>query len=229
VRHFTEGSRGPRSVPCDELVLSGVPAARLGALSSALERARAWGIRRATLHVPPGAVAERLDVDAVVMPVREPGHAARLAAWTGERVAVVPLDRTTLGRLGELLEAVAGAAPERVVLTWPYPPADPPPPAHEVVAALGAAVGALGDRPWTLKGLPPCLAGPHDGHAARSRNRWYVDAEHQRAAALLFFPDVVRPFKADACRACAREPECDGVARAWVEQGHVAELRPFSG
>ena len=77
-----------------------------------------------------------------------------------------------------------------------------------------------------LKGLPACRLTRHRERMWRSRNRWYVDAGHQRDKALLFFPDVTRFAKADACRFCSWSDRCDGAPDAWLRAGLAGTLTP---
>ena len=99
----------------------------------------------------------------------------------------------------------------------------------QVVSVL--ARGSLGELSWGIKGLPLCtlvdlpVADLAD-RVWRTGNRLYVDADHQRSEALLFQPDLVRFVKVDACRFCAVQARCDGVASSWLERGLVGPLTP---
>jgi hypothetical protein len=179
------------------------------------------GIVRVVAHSAPGddpipGVDERV--------VRFSGEApAVLGPWTAVVVLEPGAERA--------VAALPQAGPSRVVFSWPFP-ADaellPPP---RVVALLDAfAASSWGASvPWTIKGLPACLLGPHAGRQARTANRWYVDADHRGAAALLFSPDVLRFSKADSCRFCTFDELCDGVATGWFDRGVSALLRPMTG
>ena len=91
------------------------------------------------------------------------------------------------------------------------------------VAPLEAAKVA-----WGIKGLPACRLGALSDRLWRSGNRWYVDAEHQGTEALLFFPDVLRFAKGDACRFCALDGKCDGVPEPWLAAGLAGRLEPVT-
>ncbi|MCB9681491.1 MAG: hypothetical protein H6733_08480 [Alphaproteobacteria bacterium] len=231
VHAFTERRRGPRTAPCTALVLSGWSAARLTTLPGLVAQARRWGVTHLTLHAPVGSDGGTVEVDAAVVPVRRVEDVPALACWRGvaHTTAVVPLEPDVVRRLDRVASTLAAACPDRVVFTWPFPPAGRPAPVHEVVTALDAVAAAWqeGGPSWQVKGLPPCLLGAHAGRAGRSRNRWYVDADHQGANALLFFPDVVRFRKVDGCRFCAMDGACDGVAAAWLDQGRTPPLQPL--
>jgi hypothetical protein len=230
LQHFTVGQRGPRGTPCETVVLSGVPSEGLGALDAAVRAGRAEGVRHVVVHATVDRDPVRPAwVDEVVRFVRAPDDVG--AADT----VVVPLDDGQLDVRAEAVRAALGRSPRRVVLTWPFPggastgPRAVAAPADAVVAWLDRGLGELleasGVR-WELKGLPACLAGRWRARRARTRNRWYVDADHgphAAAGALLFFPDVARYAKVDSCRFCALDGVCDGAPSGWLA---ASEGRP---
>lgn len=241
LRFFVEP--GPRGRPITSLVLSGLPAeAPHDGIARCVAEARRGSVRRVTVH----ADQPQLDalagspllphVDALAVAVRGP-VAPRVPAGPVVH-AVIPLDPATVADLERVVAAAAALSPARVVLTWPFPGGDHAPlpsPAAEVVPRLRAAARALAGLPWSLKGLPGCALGA-DGLVAgddvrdlvsRSSNRWYVDADHQRADALLFLPEVVRFAKRESCRFCALDPRCDGVAEPWLAAGLAGALSPI--
>jgi hypothetical protein len=247
LEHFTVGQRGPRTAPCTGLVLSGVGLLSSPDTAPVLERARALGIERVILH----AGREDLDgfeatawaglVDALVVPLqpdtgRSLDAAARAVAACralGIQVAVnTSLAGAAIAQLDRVAALVASLAPDSCTFSYPYPsgaeqPAPPLP--RALLPALGAAVAALesaGAEP-RIKGLPACYLGPLAPRLQPSSNRWYVDAEHQRAEALLFFPDVLGFHKADACRFCARDDRCDGFFAAWLSLPGFPALEPL--
>lgn len=223
VRHMTEGQRGPRAHPCDALVLSGVPADRVPGLAPVIDAARGWGIRHITLHTAGAVAAASLALDAVGAVVRCPDDVARLRAWPVARHTAVLLldDAATFDACVGALDGVGAVA-----VTWPFPPLAPLP-FEGVAPRLDALARARGAADWVIKGLPACLVGAHADRVRRSRNRFLVDADHQLAGARLFFPDVVRWAKTDACRFCARDLSCDGVAREWLDGGVLPKLEPI--
>lgn len=239
VEHFTRKRRGPRTTPCTSLVLSGVRLDERPRLAAILDEGRGWGIGRVVLHLGPGD-RDRLirspigrRVDAVAIVVRDETDLADVAALRNgpDVTAVVLLDEHGLSRLDNLVTGLARVKPQRVVLTWPFPPAAPPPHAARVAAALPMAFAILDAEgvPCHVKGLPACalgVVGPE--RLLRSGNRWYVDAAHQKDEALLFFPDVVRFAKGDVCRFCTWGDRCDGAPAPWLERGLSGPLRPFS-
>lgn len=224
IRVFAEG--GPRARRVRRLILSGVAAGRVPSLLAILAHARQLGIQHVTLHAPSSLAPCALPVDAVVIALRDPGDAARLSAFPGvHRVGVIVLDEgaSPAARAAEAREAGL----DRVTVAWPLPPAGPPLDVAQVPATLDAVAERLGDVPWAVSGLPICLLGPHGDRARRAGNRFYVDADHPPDRALLFFPDVVRWWKADTCRFCAANDRCDGVATRWMQEGRVPRLTPL--
>ncbi|MEZ4319059.1 MAG: hypothetical protein R3F61_16205 [Myxococcota bacterium] len=221
IAHFTTGRDGPRTRPCRRLALSGVSGVSLD--REVLAYARGCGVEHIVLHGR-SPVLEPL-VDAVAVRVSEPGHvgAPPLVPWT----AIVPLTEARLGGLDVLIAALVEARPERVVLAWPFPgPGVVLPELSRAVSAARRGLETLADAgvPAALRGLPPCLDGSDEG---RTGNRFYVDADHQGADALLFVPDLVQFLKPDSCRACARSTVCDGVPAEWLELGVVGPLEPI--
>ena len=239
VRHFTEGRRGPRVRPVRQVVLSGVSDPPLCvALCERVDAWRSLGVKELVVHasapsVQCGAVGELPGcADRVVLTVSEVSD-AQLAALDalalggfGVSVALTAAVRT---RLPELVRCFAKDPPRSLAWVWPFPAlATPaPPPAHVVVKELIAAGGLQVPHARGVH-LPPCVlprGGAQDGW--RTRNRYYVDADHQLEAALLFFPDLVQWAKPDSCRFCRADRICDGVASRWLEQGLTGPLEPM--
>jgi hypothetical protein len=44
---------------------------------------------------------------------------------------------------------------------------------------------------------------------------------------MMFFPDVVRFFKGDACRFCALDGECDGFFATYLRRPGFPSLEPI--
>lgn len=251
VRYFTVGLDTPRSRPCEGLILSGVGVASRVDTPAALDAARGWGVRSTTLHV--GAEdLENLDlerlhgrVDALVVPV-QPGPAggglqqgaAALRRCQGAGFRTVASTTLSAHAVPELLpaaRAIAAAAPHGATFTWPFPIAGN---TSVHVPGLGAALQALGAAVPVLeaagvrvdiKGLPACYLGGLRRLVRRSVNRWYVDADHQRGEAILFFPDVVRFTKAETCRFCALDGACDGFFATYLRREGFPPLRAVEG
>ncbi len=224
LRAFTEGRRTSRSRPCTHLVLSGCVGR---VLSGIPERARSAGIVQLTIHgsAPPSLlewadrVAVRTDTPTGIRNAPEhPGLAL-----------IVPTVVELMERLDEVVDALRRRAPPRVIFRWPLPgPGVEVPPLPALLTALLPAVDRLREEGMDARigGLPACLGG--EAPRRRTRNRFYVDADHQLEEALLFFPDIADFSKSDTCRTCAHTAWCDGVARLWLEQGRVGLLQPIA-
>ncbi|MBN2800361.1 MAG: hypothetical protein JXX28_14570 [Deltaproteobacteria bacterium] len=232
IHYFAVEQRGPRTRPAQSLVLSGVDPAVRASLAEVVERARGWGMERVILHLTGGEPDRWADlplvraVDAVAVTVRRPEEAHALSGLSEHaRVSAVVLLEGE-GPAPALVDALAVARPARVVLTWPFPPVEAPP-VWAIAERLSAAAWALHQRGVAvgIKGIPLCALGELAGFAARSGNRWYVDAEHQREEALMFFPDVVRFSRSEECRFCRAEPHCDGAPERWLRRGLLPALR----
>jgi len=244
---FTEGLSGPRSRPCTVLVLSGVGVAARADTPAVLDFAGRLGVTHRTLHVG-GEDLERLDVrqlvgrvDTLVVPVQPgPGGDVRLGAQTlricaeaGVRVvANTVLTSHALDGLVPASRAIARAAPSHATFTYPFPTggnaSSQVPPVKAVLAALGPAVGELqrAGVSVSVKGLPACYLGPMASLVSRSANRWYVDADHQKESAILFFPGVVRFHKDETCRFCSLDARCDGFFATYLRRPGFPALAP---
>lgn len=243
LRHFTEGLRGPRTAPCTGLVLSGAGVVARPDLQPALQQARAWGIERVVLHLDASDLASlegtRLaGLDHLVVPLQPgPGLDARVARLRAELPPGLrlhthtPLTAAALQDIDALPGVLATLHPDGAAFTFPFPLGEgpPPPPPDVVMRRLGPILDALADQgqhAW-VNGLPACFVGPYGANLRRATNRWYVDADHQQADALLFFPDVLAFHKADICRFCAADPTCDGFFARWLSQPGWPALRPL--
>lgn len=234
LEHFTIGLRGPRTRPCTTVVLAGTGLSGRD-LAPMLATARQdWGLERVVLHLGRGERAALKtgplsgQADTVVVTVEEPEDVDDVAALTSFAAvtAVVPLRHPD--RVADLVTALRAANAGRIVLTWPFPPGDPPPPAASLHPALAQVGRLLEGEPWGVKGLPPCVL-PPETPTWRSANRWYVDAAHQLGEALLFFPDVVRFIKIEACRFCQADPRCDGIIEPWWKAGLIDQVTGVTG
>ena len=246
VRYFTAGLRTPRTAPCDTLLLSGVGVASRQDTPSAIDLAHAEGISRVVLHVG----AEDLDhfdverfahrADQLVVPVQPggdlvvAGRAIAAAVAAGLRVnANTVLSSNALPELAATARILASARPDHLTFTYPFPinggdvSAVPTP--QRAVAALRGALDILdaAGLPASLKGLAACYLGADAHRLRRTANRWYVDADHQREAALRFFPDVVSFYKDEMCRFCSQNGSCDGFFAAYLRRPGFPQLSPI--
>lgn len=144
--------------------------------------------------------------------------------------AILPLSLDVLDRLADLTRALIEHHPPQVVLAWPLPGAGVRVPSVDDALRRGTTASQeLSDAGIAarLTGLPACLdRRPVPLH--RTRNRFYVDADHQLDDALLFFPDIVEFAKPDTCRSCTETAWCDGIARHWLDRGVVGIPQPIA-
>ena len=248
IHFFTTGMKGPRSAPCTTLVLSGVGVASRQDTPTVIEAARERGIGTVVLHVG-GEDLNRIDVgrfggivDTLVIPV-QPESAAladinrviREAHQVELSVAAnTVLTANALPGLARSARAIGRAKPESITYTYPFPingneSTNAPTPAR-VMSALRPALAEL-DRNAVqsrIKGLPACHLGDDAHRLGRTSNRYYVDADHQCADAMMFFPDVVRFFKNEACRFCTMDGDCDGFFATYLRRPGFPALEPVS-
>jgi hypothetical protein len=239
---FTAGSRGPRTRPCDTLVLTGAGLSSRGDLPAAVLIGRAEGVRRVVMHVDIddleavaeadlGAHADALALRVAPGPERGRALAAiRRAAARGQEVrASLLLEDGHLDAIPALGLEVVAAGARGVQLSYPFPGGPPPPPVPAAVAVAEALLAALpAEISASIKGLPACALSAASAARAswRTPNRWYVDAQHQRDRAVLFLPEVVRFAKADSCRFCALDHRCDGYFDGPGQMPGLPGLRP---
>jgi hypothetical protein len=81
--------------------------------------------------------------------------------------------------------------------------------------SAAAGFASIG-RPWTLKGMPTCVAPRFQPQMRATPNRYYVSAIHQGADAETYLEDRLGVGYTPACAGCAARGQCDG---AWL--GHV--------
>ena len=183
-----------------------------------------------------------LPVDRLILPlaVGEAGAALSTGAevlWRLHARLEVSVSCTLSAATLPMLEAIGRillrTQTKMVSFSYPFPvdgsvAAEVPPPAA-VLAALGRVLPELvaAGVQVDIKGLPRCYLGPWAACARRTGNRWYVDADHQAAGALLFFPDVVAFFKGEDCRFCTADAACDGFFATYLRRPGFPELRPF--
>lgn len=251
LRFFTEDMRGPRTAPCTTLVLSGVGVASRADLPALMDQARDWGVSTVVLHAGAedleGFDADRFSgrVDRMVVPVQPSrGGAAlqqgrrviRICQDLGIRVtASTQLSALAVPKLETVGRVIGAAGPESAVFTYPFPIAgntsSEVPGVRATVEGLARIVPAL-ERAGTrvdLKGLPACYLGELATRLRRTTNRWYVDADHQCAEGLMFFPDVVAFTKSEACRFCPADGRCDGFFATYLRRSGFPDLAPVPG
>lgn len=246
IRWFTAGMRTPRAIPCDTLLLSGVGVAGRPDTPEAIAAARTEGVSRVILHV---GVEDLSSFDAgrwaghveqIVLPVQPGGelvaaaqaiHAANAAGLSVS--ANTTLTANALPGLAAAARLLVAVRPSLMTFTYPFPinggdASDVTLPAR-AVSALREALMILdaAGLPASIKGLPACYLGPDAARLRRTANRWYVDADHQRDRALLFFPDVVSFYKDEACRFCAADRACDGFFAAYLRRPGFPPLEPM--
>lgn len=248
IKYFTVDSRGPRSIPCKGLVISGVGVVGRQDIPSCVDAARDSGIEWSVLHVG-GEDLELLDlgrwtgrVQAVVIPLQpdEVGGGlpagARVVRACGEhgiRVSVnTVLNARAVDRLAAVARSILRVRPDEVTFTYPFPingdTGSDPPPIPRTLSALREAIALLRTESIhpRVKGLPACYLGPEASLLGRSSNRWYVDADHQREQAILFFPEVVAFHKEELCRFCRAEQDCDGFFATYLRRPGFPALDP---
>ena len=247
LRFFTEGMVGPRTTPCTGLVLSGVGVASRSDIPEAIELARALGINHVVLHAGGedvlGVSPERFKgkVDTLVLPVQpESGQVASVtrvierAKAAGLAVAAnTVLTSKALNALGPAARVLARSGADSLTFTYPFPingnEATTAPNPTRAMSALRAVLPVL-DRAGIrvqIKGLPACHLGQEAQRLAKTHNRYYVDADHQTSDALMFFPDVVRFHKSDACRFCTADAACDGFFATYLRRAGFPPLKPI--
>ncbi len=245
LRYFTQGLRGPRSQACHGLILSGFGILDRPELSEHLRSGRELGIRTVVLHIGPEDLFHfepkslRSWVDHFVIrlgaDLKETERVIQAAA--AHQIAlrlVLGLDPETLAVIDQLVSVVVKGNPAAIQLSAPFPGGAAPLSVGELRAAIANIFDIIpAGIPLSLKGLPPCLfppniVGKRPKLFGRTRNRWYVDAQHQQENALLFVPEVLNFHKADSCRWCSADPVCDGYFESWLAADRSLDLLPIA-
>lgn len=249
LHYFTEGKRGPRTHPCSRLVLSGVGVASRADVPEVIQQARLWGMEHVVLHAGVEDL-ETLDVahlgplvNCLVIPIQPgPGGAslqegARLIRQCGDHDITVVANTVLTPRALSSLEAIARGLmrvkPKTAALTYPFPITGT---STSEVARIGAVVRSLSvvvpmleeqGIEVSIKGLPACYLPHHRNVFRKSANRWYVDADHQKEEAILFYPDVVAFTKDESCRFCEADKSCDGFFATYLRRDGFPRLKPI--
>ena len=248
LRFFTEGQKGPRKRPATTLVLSGVGVVSRPDTPALLALARQLGLERIVLHcgtedletLDPSPFADAVDV--LVLPV-QPGPSGGSIAGTRAvrrcRDAGLPVASNTVltaaavPHVEAAARAIASLGAGRHTFTWPFPIAGNSsgqvPGVRAAVRALERAVPILERAGVTVgvKGLPGCYIGGLSRLLWKSANRWYVDADHQCGDAVLFYPEVARFHKDEACRFCRLDGRCDGFFSTYLRRPGFPPLSPL--
>lgn len=240
LRYFSEGMSGPRSTPCNRLVLSGIAVSRRPDLPDALSTARSLGFESIILHLSTVDLSANPHVhnvvDHLVVPIPIDHHDREnlepfLSNCTTPWTALFRTQDETNTEPSQLLVDVLQYHPSEVILSASFPtePNSPPPNLERMNRWLQACDAAERKRPfsWRVQGLPACYLGPHHLRTRRASNRWYVDAEHQMEAALRFFPDVTQFHKEDGCRFCTADGHCDGFFAQWAGRPEFPPMEPL--
>ncbi len=247
IRYFTVHMRTPRTTPCTGLVLSGVGVANRPDTLPAIALARSEGVESVVLHVG----VEDLDtfdahrfqdtVNTLVVPVQPDtgaltasARAISSARQAGLRVAAhTSLTPKALPSLSSVARILSAAQPAAMTFTYPFPingneARDAPVP-QRTMTALRPALDILDAAKVSVsvKGLPACHLGQDAHRLGKTGNRWYVDADHQQADALLFFPDVVAFYKDEVCRFCSADGDCDGFFATYLRRDGFPPLQPL--
>jgi len=182
-------------------------------------------------------------VDCLVIPVQPgPGGASlqegtRLIRQCSEHDLTVVANTVLTPRALSSLEAIARTLirvkPKQAALTYPFPISGT---SSSEVARIGAVVRSLSvvvpmlqgqGIEVSIKGLPACYLPKYQEVFRKSANRWYVDADHQKDEAILFYPEVVAFTKAESCRFCAADPACDGFFATYLRREGFPPLNPI--
>jgi hypothetical protein len=247
IRFFTAGLRGPRTNPCKGLILSGVGVATRTDTPEAIRIARSEGIEWVVLHVG-GEDLSTLDIrafdgliDTLVVPVQpesgsltEASRAIASARDVGIEVAAnTALTANALPALVRTSRTIAKSKPTSITFTYPFPingnEATTAPTPARVLSALRPALHVIDSAGVTarIKGLAACHLDEQAHRLAKTENRYYIDADHQLAQSLLFFPDVVRFFKDEPCRFCSLNGACDGSFSTYLRRPGFPPLKPI--
>ena len=130
----------------------------------------------------------------------------------------IVLNTSTISSLHKIIDTLTSQHPFPITLLYPFP-------LNENIIRTAPSIEKLQKTLQTIKssipivGIPQCLS--MRTHSKRTSNRWYVDADHQKEQALLFFPDLLRYYKSEACRFCSATLECDGFFAQYLNEKNI--------
>ena len=238
VQYFRIGLNTPRSIPCNSLTLSGLPSDPSPYLDALRKIDR---FHFTTLHLTSSSVWDILYqyndlIDRFVLAMHPKMDTTQIPNWAISKLyCVVSLSGDPLV-LEQWLEQWLPWTIQKevdVVFSHPFPLGALPPLSPSDITKLFKWLDPLlvqMPNRILVKGIPPCLIptlqNPNIQISSKTSNRWYVDAEHQREKALLFFPDVLQFHKDDQCRFCQKDDYCDGFFLEFLQQ-HNSQLSAF--
>ena len=224
--YFRHTLNTSRSKPCHAMTLSALQEetpSRLERIAHIL-RDLQYSYVRAHIDLQAQSLLPYLDfADHIALSIQHPDtwKLYDLKAIDPARIYVsILLNHETYAHIDTLCTEI----PKEITITLLYPfPLSPEliqsaPPIHAIQEQMKHLPPSI-----QLAGLPPCLS-VREGK--KTSNRWYVDADHQKESALLFFPDLLRYYKSESCRFCVKNASCDGFFVDYLNE-HV-QLNPIS-
>ena len=228
LEYFRFGLDTPRTIPCTSLTLSGLN----GDDWQRLETVQLFPFQYITLHANPESInwteleQYKDSFQRLSIPLNCQTHELNIPEWAiSKTTIVISLEEGLDTWLPMTIEKSNREGWNPFVFLYPFPlnrqssPLSP----QQAIEILEQLAQNCTKTP-IIKGLPYCLAKTKYNLFAKTSNRWYVDAQHQKEKALLFFPDVSCYYKDDQCRSCRHNEECDGFFLEYLKM-HNLHLR----
>ena len=204
LQYFRFGLDTPRTIPCSSLTLSGLN----GDDWERFEIIQDFPFEYITLHANPEQLhwkeLERYQTSfhRLSIPLNAQTHNIDIPQWAIPKTTIViSLEEGLENWLPKTIVKSNREGWNPFIFLYPFPlntqssPLSP----QKAIDLLDRLTQDCRHAP-IVKGLPYCLAKTTYNLFAKTSNRWYVDAQHQKEKALLFFPDVSCYYKDDQCR-----------------------------
>ena len=212
----------PRTIPCTSLTLSGLN----GDDWQRYECMQEMSFDYITLHLNPSSInwneLERYQdsFQRISIPINQEHQLLSIPAWAiSKTTIIISLEKDLSHWLPQTIQKANTEDWNPFVFLYPFPKnteSQPLSPQKAIHLLEQLTLNYL--KKPIIKGLPYCLANATHTLFAKTTNRWYVDAQHQREKALLFFPDIACYYKDDQCRFCQHNEECDGFFLEYLKK-----------
>ncbi len=227
--YFCKTLDSTRTKPCSALTLTGLQDETEASLTEIDTLIRQYSFSYVTCHIDiksQSIIHKLSSLNRISVAIQNPRQLDQyqfsLFAPHQLRFTIV-LNRSNLQSLRSIYQALQPYSDSHIHFLYPFPLSKTIIQNAPSPVALEAALQELPDE-ISVSGIPPCLT--KRANLKQTSNRWYVDADHQKEKALLFFPDLLRYYKSDSCRFCKLNTQCDGFFRQYLTES--VQLRPLS-
>ena len=218
LHYFRHTLNTPRTTPCTSITLSGLQEESEESILQIKERIEGFEFQYIRAHIDEQSIqlVPYLEfVNHISLTIHE-NVLLPLSPKSYSKIQYsIALSQQNLPVLKEIIEILRSIHPFPITLMYPFPlRADiihNAPSIHSVQKAVEKI-----DPTIPIVGIPKCLS--LRSASKKTSNRWYIDADHQKERALLFFPDLLRYYKSDECRFCSMTTDCNGFFSQYLNK-----------